>query len=196
MQNAERQPTKVANWDDLPDLSPKYALIEGVDLVVIRLGDDISVLYGRCLHRGALMSDAEVVGDNLICGVHGWDYRVDTGVSEYNNAEALKKFSAWVEDDVVWVDGREISKWARTHPQPYKRDEYQGLYQDPHGTPEEPHVSLIQSLAKDGFEITGHHGPSAAMGVPRQDHPTWDDLQILSSPQTQRTCNRGGSDGQ
>ena len=56
-----------------------YALVADVDLVVLRYGDEVSVLYGRCLHRGALMSDGRVEGDNLICGVHGWDYRCDTG---------------------------------------------------------------------------------------------------------------------
>ena len=35
------------------------------------------------------MSDGHVSGANLICGVHGWDYRLDTGVSEYNNSETL-----------------------------------------------------------------------------------------------------------
>jgi hypothetical protein len=27
---------------------------------------------------------ADVDGDNLICGVHGWDYRLDTGISEFS----------------------------------------------------------------------------------------------------------------
>ena len=31
-------------------------------------------------HRGALLADGYVDGRNLICGVHGWDYRYDTGV--------------------------------------------------------------------------------------------------------------------
>lgn len=181
MLEAAHQPTKVATWTELPDRSPAYALVAGVDLVVIRFDDDVSVLYGRCLHRGALMSDGHIDGHNIICGVHGWDYRVDTGVSEYNNAEALKTFRAWVENDAVWVDESEVAEWAREHPQPYQRDVYLGLYQDHHGAPEEPHVGLIQSLARDGLSKVGHHGPSAAMGVPRQELPTWDDLQILTA---------------
>ncbi len=79
---------KVAVWSELPDRQPAYALVADVDLVVVRYDDRVSVLYGRCLHRGALMSDGSIVGDNLICGLHAWDYRFDTGVSEYNNDEA------------------------------------------------------------------------------------------------------------
>ena len=58
------------------------------------------------------MADGHVDGDNLICGLHGWDYRIDTGVSEYNNAEVLHKFEAWIEDDAVWVDQDDISTGA------------------------------------------------------------------------------------
>ena len=56
-----------------------------VDLVVTRFGDQVSVLYGRCLHRGALMADGHVEGDNLICGVHNWDYRIDTYLGQYQD---------------------------------------------------------------------------------------------------------------
>ena len=51
----------------------------------------VSVLYGRCLHRGALMADGHVEGDNLICGLHDWDYRLDTGVSAYSHHEVLNE---------------------------------------------------------------------------------------------------------
>jgi len=169
----------IANWDALADRSPTHALVAGVDLVVIRADDAVSVLYGRCAHRGALMADGHIDGDNIICGVHGWDYRIDTGISEYNNSETLPKFSAWVEDGQVWVDEDEIAAWAGAHPQPYSRDAYQGAYQDPTGTADEPHVKFIRKLADEGLSKLGHHGPAAAMGVPRANLPKWDDLQFV-----------------
>ena len=169
----------VANWDSLEDRSPTHALVANVDLVITRFDDTVSVLYGRCAHRGALMSDGHVDGDNLICGVHGWDYRIDTGISAYNHSETLPKFNAWVEDGKVLVDEDEVAAWAREHPQPYNRDVYQGAYQDPTGTVDEPHVKLIQTLANEGLTKLGHHGPSAAMGVPRDSLPKWDNLQFV-----------------
>jgi glutamate synthase domain-containing protein 2 len=174
---------KVATWTTLEDHEPTYALVAGVDLVVIRHDDSVSVLYGRCLHRGALLADGHIDGRNLICGVHGWDYRLDTGVSEYNNEEALEKFSAWVslEEDAVYVDEDEIVAWRQSHPQPYDRDAYQGLYADIHGTPEEPYNRHIQNLARNGLEDTGHHGAVSAMGVPLTELPRWDDIQILTA---------------
>lgn len=171
--------TSIADWKDLTDRQPMYALVSGVDLVIVRFDDSVSVLYGRCAHRGALMSDGHVDGDNLICGVHGWDYRLDSGISEYKNSEQLHKFNAWLEGDEVLVDVDEIEAWVNEHPQPYNRDSYQGLFQDPTGTVDEPHVKLIRKLAGEGLSKVGHHGPAAAMGVPRDLLPKWDDLQFV-----------------
>ena len=174
--------TKVALYSDLPDRKPQYALVGEVDLVVVRFDDRVSVFYGRCLHRGALMSDGFVRGDNLICGVHYWDYRLDGGVSEYANDEALPKFTSWVEGDEVLVDADEVAAWALQNPQPFNRDAYLGLYADTsHGTEEEPYNKLIQSYARNGLKRTGHHGEVASMGVPRGELPDWDDIQILTA---------------
>ena len=173
---------KVADLESLPDRKPQYALVGEVDLVVVRFDEEVSVFYGRCLHRGALMADGFVSGKNLICGVHYWDYRLDSGVSEYANEEALPKFESWVEDGAVWVDADEIAQWAHENPQPYNRDAYLGLYADPsHGETDEPYNGLIQQYAKDGLKKTGHHGKVEAMGIPRAELPDWDDIQILTA---------------
>jgi len=171
----------VADLSALADRQPAYALVAGVDLVVVRFDDEVSVLYGRCLHRGALMADGHVEGRNLICGVHGWDYRLDTGVSEYNNDEVLHRFDSWVDDGVVYVNSDDVEAWRQDHPQPYDREAYLGLYQDPHGTQDEPHNGYIQQLARDGLEKVGHHGPVSAMGVSRTELPSWDDIQFVTA---------------
>ncbi len=181
--NAATGTAKVATWSGLGDRKPAYALVANVDLVVIRYGNEVSVLYGRCLHRGALLADGFIRGDDLICGVHNWDYRFDTGVSSYNPQEALHKFGAWIdaEADAVLVDEDEIAAWHDRFPQAYRRDEYLGLYADVHGTPEEPHNHYIQELARNGLEKVGHHGAVSAMGVPLTELPRWDDIQILTA---------------
>ncbi|MEM7164203.1 MAG: glutamate synthase-related protein [Planctomycetota bacterium] len=46
-------------------------------------------------------------------------------------------------------------------------------------TPEEPAVAFIHELARDGLSKLGHHGPMAAMGVPRGELPEWDQIQII-----------------
>ncbi len=174
-------PVRVAAWEELEDRVPVHALVGNTDLVIVRADDDVHALYGRCLHRGALLADGHVAGDNLICGVHGWDFRLDSGVSEYKNSERLAKFAAWVDDGGVFVDGDEVAAWEHDHPQPFHRDAYQGSYADIHGTIEEPHTRAIHALAAHGLEKTGHHGPSAAMGVPAPSLPGWNDIQFVTA---------------
>ena len=108
------QPRQIAIWSELPPLQPTHSIVGGVDLVIVRPndGEDVSVLYGRCLHRGVLLADGRIEGRNLVCGLHDWDYRYDTGVSEYHHDEVLEKFTAWVEDDAAWVDADEIAAWS------------------------------------------------------------------------------------
>ncbi len=181
--NVKTKKVKVATWSDLEEKTPRYALVADVDLVIIRYGDDVSVLYGRCHHRGALMADGHVGGKNLLCGVHGWDYRYDTGISEYNNDEALHKFSAWIDlkTDAVYVDEAEVAAWYRQNPQPWDRNNYQGLYADMKGGPEEPFNHYIHALASKDPSVFDSHGPVSAMGVPLTELPQWEDIQVLTA---------------
>ena len=178
--NRLKEPVKIAVYNKLQDRQPVGALVENVDLVIIRYDDQISVLYGRCLHRGALLADGFIDGHNLICGVHNWDYRYDTGVSEYNNHEVLHKFSAAVAENAVFVDAAEIRAFHDAHPQPFNRAVYLGQYADTHPENTEPFSTYIKDLAQNGLKKYGHHGPSAAMGVDRNTLPKWENIQFLN----------------
>lgn len=173
------EPTKIAEFAALAEKDPSHALVENVDLVIIRYGDDVSVLYGRCLHRGALLSDGHIRGHNLICGVHNWDYRYDTGVSEYANDEALNKFKAALHEGGLYVDAAEVREFHRVNPQPFDRDTYLGQYADTHPASTEPYTGYIKELAQNGLKNWGHHGPTESMGVDRNTLPKWDHIQFL-----------------
>lgn len=171
---------------DLTDRIPAHFEVEGLDLVIIKYDEEVSVLYGRCLHRGALMADGHVEGDNLICGLHGWDYRVDTGVSEYNNNEVLHKFSSEIKAGFVWIDKEEIKAFLSEHPQAFNTNEYLGKYADTHPEDTEPFTAYIKELAKNGLKNYGHHGPSASMGVDRNLLPKWENIQFLPAQLSRR----------
>ncbi len=167
------------NISQLDDRTPAHAIVENTDLVIVKYDEEVSVLYGRCLHRGALMADGRVEGDNLICGLHNWDYRVDTGVSEYNNKEVLRKFTSWIEDGNLYVDKNEVIAFEEINPPPFDREAYLGAYADTHPESTEPYTRYITELARNGLSNYGHHGPSAAMGVDRNTLPKWEDIQFL-----------------
>jgi phenylpropionate dioxygenase-like ring-hydroxylating dioxygenase large terminal subunit len=66
----------VARVDSLGD-GPVSARLLDEDLVVVRLGDEISVFQDLCIHRGTPLSLGWVDGDRLVCGYHGWEYVAD-----------------------------------------------------------------------------------------------------------------------
>ncbi|MFY0627926.1 MAG: alpha-hydroxy-acid oxidizing protein [Reichenbachiella sp.] len=171
---------------DLQEKVPTYALAENTDLVIIKFGENVSILYGRCQHRGALMSDGVIIGNDIVCGLHNWDYRYDTGVSAYNNSEKLHKFTEVIKDGVVCVDRSEIIDFEKGNPQPFDRNEYQGTYADTHPESTEPYTREIAELAKNGLKNLGHHGFTEAMGVDRDTLPKWENLQFLPAQMAKR----------
>lgn len=174
------KPTRIAVLSEVKEKEPTHAQVLGTDLVVIKYGKEASVLYGRCLHRGALLSDGFIEGKNLICGLHNWDYRFDTGVSEYAPDEKLRKFKHSIKDGALFVDQAEIEEFEdKEIPPQFNEDEYLGKYQDTHPEAPEPYNRYIQSLAKDGLTQFGHHGQTTAMGVERDLLPSWNDIQFL-----------------
>jgi nitrite reductase/ring-hydroxylating ferredoxin subunit len=102
----------ISRWSELESLKPNYALAGGVDLVIVLWEgeEQVSVLYGRCAHRGAVMADGRIEGDNIVCGLHDWDYEYKTGVSAYNSAERLHRFNAWAatQEDDPRLHGRQV----------------------------------------------------------------------------------------
>jgi len=177
---------KLCSYSELEQKKPIGKQVNGLDLVVVKYGKKVSVLYGRCLHRGALMADGRVEGNNIICGVHNWDYRIDTGVSEYNNEEALHKFYSVIRKGDVFIDEEEINAYLKEHPQPFNRKEYLGQYADSHPESTEPYTAYIKELAQNGLKNWGHHGPSAAMGVDRNTLPKWENIQFLPAQLAKR----------
>jgi methylamine---glutamate N-methyltransferase subunit C len=155
-------PIRIADWESLDEGALKGALVGNTDIVVARHEGKPYALYGRCLHRGALLADGSIQGQDIICGLHGWDYRVTTGISAYNNSERLPTFRAWIEDGTVLVDADEVADWEARNPQPYARDDYQGSYQDHVGAPEEPHTGSIHAMADGGLKNFGKHGAVSA----------------------------------
>ncbi len=167
------QPHAIARWSELDDRTPTGALVGNVDLVIVRFDDDHSVLHGRCQHRGALLADGSIRGDDLICGVHGWDYRFRTGDQRVRTTTSRSRSSrrGSTDDQRAGRPRRDRRHGSGPTRNPGTATAYQGAYQDPHGAPEEPFVAQIRELATNGLSNVGHHGAVTSMGVPRDELP-------------------------
>jgi methylamine---glutamate N-methyltransferase subunit C len=171
----------VASLEHLTPGRPHPVSIGGVDIVLVRRGDDVSALDGRCPHRGALLGDGRVEGDLIVCGVHGWRFDLETGVSPVNPAVALTTFPVTVSDGVVYLDQSALTEFQRANPMAHVDDGYQGRWIKPADSADEPFVTQIHELAAHGLDRLGHHGPMAAMGVPRDDLPKWESIQLVTA---------------
>lgn len=139
----------ILDWSQLEPLVPCYVLITHVDLVVIRWQNEkeVSVLYGRCLHQGALLDDGYIDGDNIVCRLHGWDFNYKTGTGSFNSSKRLHRFTSWIEDEKVWVDEDEIRAWAIENPRPFFSDINHEFQKGFDGNPDEAY-QYIQHLSK------------------------------------------------
>lgn len=171
---------RVASFDDLVSDRPYAVSVADVDLILVRRGESVTAFHGRCPHRGALLGDGRVEGDLIVCGVHGWRFDSETGVSPVNPAVVLGKFPARVSDGVVYLDGSAVAQFSRDHPSGREDDGYQGRWITPADSPDEPFVTQIHELAAHGLDRVGHHGPMAAMGVPRDQLPKWESIQLVT----------------
>jgi len=62
---------KLCLLNEIPEKTPFHCVAKEVDLVVIKDGGAVSVLYGRCQHRGALLADEHIEGKKLIVACVG-----------------------------------------------------------------------------------------------------------------------------
>ncbi len=116
------------HWDlggvrEFAQRTPRHVRAGDVDLVVIRMGEEVRVFYGRCPHRMALLSEAMIETDRLVCRQHGWDFRLDDGASEGVPGESVHRFSTWIGEGRVQIAAAEIEQWRVANPQAFELSE-------------------------------------------------------------------------
>ncbi len=107
----------------LPERSARRFLAAGVEVAVIRVGDDVHVLHGRCPHRHAPLSDAVVEDERLVCPHHGWDFSLATGRSQGVPGASVARFEATIEDGLVWIQRRDLDTFRSGHLEVFSSDD-------------------------------------------------------------------------
>jgi len=58
---------------------PMVAYVDGVDVVVFRIGSELHAVQRWCPHARGDLSDGTLVGLQLTCKDHNWKFDVETG---------------------------------------------------------------------------------------------------------------------
>ena len=90
------------------DVEPDTAVavsVDGVDLAVVRDGDDWYAIYDECSHAAIPLSEGDVEGTEIECWLHGSRFDLRTGKPTGLPAtEPVAIYPVKVEGDEVLVD--------------------------------------------------------------------------------------------
>jgi len=76
----------------------------GQPVLLARLAQGFYAVHDTCLHRGASLSAGELEGDEAVCHLHGWRFRVEDGVCTQVPSLRLRSFPTRVEGPMVYVE--------------------------------------------------------------------------------------------
>jgi len=79
-------------------------VIDGVKVVVVRVGDDVRAYADRCAHLGVELSRGSLAGTVLTCSAHHWQYDALTGRGVNPAGACLVRFALEIRDGAVFVD--------------------------------------------------------------------------------------------
>ena len=88
--------------------SVKTVTVNNVDIAIVNYDGEYYAVNNRCPHRGGQLGDGKLVGSDLICPLHGWDFDVRTGISRYNTLDRVETYPVTIEGDTLKLDSRDI----------------------------------------------------------------------------------------
>lgn len=65
--------------DDIPEGQPVPAQAGAQPLVLVRQGEDVRALHGRCAHAGGPLADGSITDGCVVCPWHGSRFELDSG---------------------------------------------------------------------------------------------------------------------
>lgn len=65
--------------DDVADGSVRAVEVDGVEIAVVRSGDEVFAIHDECSHASVPLSEGEVEGDEIECWLHGSMFDLRTG---------------------------------------------------------------------------------------------------------------------
>ncbi len=95
----------VGACDDIPPREGRAVTIGAREIAVFNLGDRFAALENRCPHQGGPLCDGILAGDAVVCPLHGWRVKVETGTVErpVGQSPCVRTYPTRVENGVVQI---------------------------------------------------------------------------------------------
>ncbi len=89
--------------EDLDDGFGTPVVIRGERVALFRQGDAVYALSNVCAHQNGPLADGRLSHGCVVCPWHGWEYRIETGVSPPPFEERVPVFPVRIQEGRVYV---------------------------------------------------------------------------------------------
>jgi 3-phenylpropionate/trans-cinnamate dioxygenase ferredoxin subunit len=97
--------TKAASLTELKDAEPLAVTVGGVDVAVVRSGEEVFAIQDECSHANIQLSEGDVEGCLIECWLHGSTFDLRTGKPTTLPAfQPVPVYPVRVDGDDVLVD--------------------------------------------------------------------------------------------
>ncbi len=88
----------------LPEGRSHLVEIDGEEVAVFRVGDEVHAIENACPHRNGPLAFGELRGSTVFCPLHAWPFDVRTGRCEEFPEASVRTFRVRVEGDEVQIE--------------------------------------------------------------------------------------------
>ena len=95
---------RAASLDAVPPGQPTLVELDGVRIVLARVGEAVYACGDVCAHRGGPLSEGKLSSFRLACPWHGWIYDVRTGQCAFpGRGASVPSYPTRLDGGNVWV---------------------------------------------------------------------------------------------
>jgi 3-phenylpropionate/trans-cinnamate dioxygenase ferredoxin subunit len=97
--------SRACTFSELVDSTPFKATVDGLDVAVVRHGDEVFAIEDECSHAAVALSEGDVEDCTLECFLHGSRFDLRTGKPTGPPAtEPVPVFAVQINGDDVLID--------------------------------------------------------------------------------------------
>lgn len=94
---------KIGKISDIPEGEGRVFRINSKEIAIFRLESGVAAIDNRCPHQNGPLADGIIVGDEVICPLHGHRFNLKTGESVGDEGR-VKRYQVLVEGEDLFVD--------------------------------------------------------------------------------------------